>query len=123
MNAGRVLLIEDDPKIASILERGLALKGIEVRVADDGPAGLDAWTTKQFDLVLLDVMLPGIDGITLCRERRAAGDTTPVILLTARGEEEARDRGLAAGANDYVTKPFDPLNLLERVAALLAARL
>jgi DNA-binding response OmpR family regulator len=70
--------------------------------------------------VLLDVMLPGIDGISLCKERRAVGDTTPVILLTARGEEGLRDQGMAAGADDYVTKPFSYADLTARVCRFLA---
>ena len=119
MSAGRVLVVEDDPKIAKILSRGLGLKGIEVTVAEDGPSGREAWATGAFDLILLDLMLPGIDGISLCVERRAAGDTTPVILLTARGEEDARERGMAAGATDYITKPFAYADLLARVQALL----
>ena len=119
MGTGRVLVVEDDARIARLLEPGLGLKGIEVKVAEDGPAGRDAWEAGEFDLVLLDVMLPGIDGISLCEERRTAGDTTPVILLTARGEEAARDRGMAAGATDYVTKPFAYADLTARVLRLL----
>lgn len=119
MSVGRVLLIEDDVRIARIVQRGLALKEIEVIVAEDGSAGRDAWAAGGFDLVLLDVMLPGCDGIELCAERRGGGDTTPVILLTARGEEEIRDRGLAAGAADYITKPFAYAHLTERVLGLL----
>ncbi len=119
MSHHRVLLIEDDPKIARIIQQGLALKGIEVTVADDGSAGRDAWASGRFALILLDVMLPGIDGIELCRERRAAGDATPVILLTARGEETARERGLAAGATDYMTKPFAYADLVARVLSHL----
>ncbi len=121
MSIGRVLVVEDDIKIGAILRRGLGLKDIEVTVADDGLAGREAWETGDFDLVLLDVMLPGIDGISLCAERRAAGDTTPVILLTARGEEDARHRGLAAGATDYITKPFTYADLTARVLGLLSA--
>ncbi len=119
MSAKRVLLIEDDPKIARIIQRGLSLKGIDVTVAEDGFAGREAWATGDFDLVLLDVMLPGIDGISLCKERRAAGDTKPVILLTARGEDTARERGMAAGATDYITKPFAYADLVSRVVRLL----
>ena len=120
MSAGRVLLVEDDPKIASIIQRGLGLKGIDVTVAEDGIAGREAWAAGGFDLVLLDIMLPGLDGISLCQERRAAGDITPMILLTARGEEEARERGLAAGAADYITKPFAYADLAARVLRLLS---
>ena len=121
MSIGRVLIIEDDAKIGRILMRGLGIKDIDVTLAEDGLAGRDAWATGQFDLVLLDLMLPGIDGISLCAERRAAGDTTPVILLTARGEDEARERGMAAGATDYITKPFAYADLTARVLALLPA--
>jgi DNA-binding response OmpR family regulator len=119
MSAGKVLLIEDDTKIAAIVRRGLELKDIDVAVAEDGPGGREAWASGGFDLVLLDVMLPGIDGISLCKERRAVGDTTPVILLTARGEEGVRDQGMAAGADDYVTKPFSYADLTARVYRFL----
>ena len=120
MSEGKVLVIEDDVKIARMLQRGLSIKGIDVTVAEDGSKGREAWATGGFDLVLLDVMLPGIDGISLCRERRAAGDITPVTLLTARGEEGARDRGMAAGATEYITKPFAYAELTARVQELLA---
>ena len=90
MSVGRVLVVEDDTKIGTILKRGLGLKDIDVTLAEDGLSGRDAWATGAFDLIVLDLMLPGIDGISLCAERRAAGDTTHVILLTARGEEDAR---------------------------------
>ena len=119
MSIGRVLVIEDDAKIGAILVRGLGLKDIDVTLAEDGLAGREAWATGNFDLVLLDVMLPGIDGISLCAERRAAGDTTPVILLTARGEEDVYRRGLAAGATGYITKPFAYTDLTARVLAIL----
>jgi DNA-binding response OmpR family regulator len=119
---GRILVIEDDPKIARILERGLSLKGFEATVASDGNLGRQAWATGGYDLILLDVMLPGVDGITLCTERRAAGDQTPVILLTARGEEDVRARGLAAGATDYINKPFAYADLIERVTSLLPGK-
>jgi len=120
MSGGIVLVIEDDARIARLLQRGLAIKGIEVVVAEDGTTGREAWTGGRFDLVLLDVMLPGIDGISLCEERRADGDDTPVILLTARGEESARDRGMASGATDYVTKPFAYADLTTRILQLLS---
>ncbi len=121
MSMERVLVIEDDAKIARILQRGLSIKGIDVTVAEDGISGRELWTAGDFDLILLDVMLPGIDGISLCTERRTAGDTTPVILLTARGEESARDRGMAAGATEYITKPFAYADLIARVQDLLTS--
>jgi len=114
VSAGKVLIIEDDEGISNLLKRALATKGIEAAVADDGPSGRSAWESGGHDLVLLDVMLPGIDGVDLLSERRAAGDGTPVILLTARDEEKGR--GLEAGAQDYVSKPFsfdDLLSLVE----------
>ena len=119
MRPGRVLIVEDDPKLASLLRRGLSLKGIEATVAEDGFLGRALWAAGGFDLVLLDVMLPGIDGINLCAQRRAAGDRTPVVLLTARDEEEAQNRGMAAGATCYVTKPFAFADLISRVTLLL----
>lgn len=121
MNANRVLIVEDDPKLANLLRRGLSLIEVEATVADDGLIGRDLWAAGGFDLVLLDVMLPGIDGISLCAERRAAGDQTPVMLLTARDEENSQSRGMAAGATDYVTKPFSFADLISRVKLLLPA--
>ena len=112
-------MIEDDVAVANLLRRGLGLGGNEVTLAEDGAAGREAWESGEFDLVLLDVMLPGIDGITLCAEMKANGDRTPVILLTARDEDEARQRGMAAGAIDYLNKPFDLDELLARVRSNL----
>ncbi len=120
MSANRVLIVEDDPKLANLLRRGLSLKGVEATVAEDGFLGRDFWAAGGFDLVLLDVMLPGIDGISLCAERRAAGDQTPVMLLTARDEEDSQNRGMDAGATDYITKPFSFANLISRVKLLLS---
>ena len=122
MSRGRALVIEDDLRIAALLRRGLALKGIDVTVAEDGARGRAAWQGDGFDVVLLDVMLPEVDGITLCAERRAAGDRTPVIILTARDDEETRARGMAAGATDYLVKPFAYGDLVRRVELLLSAR-
>jgi DNA-binding response OmpR family regulator len=122
VSRGRALVIEDDLRIAALLRRGLALKGIDVTVAEDGARGRAAWQCDGFDVVLLDVMLPEVDGIALCAERRAAGDRTPVIILTARDDEETRARGMAAGATDYLVKPFAYGDLIRRVELLLAAR-
>ena len=119
MSAGRVLVIEDDTGIASLLKRGLGLKGIEVTIAEDGRAGREAWESGDFDLVLLDVMLPEVDGVSLLSERRATGDQTPVILLTARDEVEIKDGAIAAGATDYLSKPFAYADLLSRVEPYL----
>lgn len=119
MNARKVLLIEDDAGIARIVQRGLALVDVAVTVADNGASGRACWTTGAYDLVLLDVMLPGIDGIDLCAERRRAGDQTPVLLLTARDEGEVWARGQAAGATAYIGKPFAYARLAELVLRLL----
>jgi two-component system response regulator MprA len=116
----RILVIEDDPRIASVLGRGLALRGWDVELAEDGTVGRDAWASRDFDLVLMDVMLPGIDGIALCAERRAQGDHTPVLLLTARDDDEDRWNGDRAGADAYVTKPFAYGELLSTMERLLA---
>jgi DNA-binding response OmpR family regulator len=117
----RVLVIEDDPGIARLLKRGLALEGIEVDIAEDGFAGRELWERGGFDLVILDVMLPGVDGLSLCAERRTAGDEVPIILLTARDEEEIAHQAREAGITACIGKPFSFPELLERVTALLKA--
>lgn len=115
---GRILVVEDDPPIASVLERGLALAGYEVEVAEHGLAGLARWTDGGWSAVVLDVMLPGMDGVGVCGARRAAGDRTPVLMLTARDDEALREAARAAGADAFLTKPFayaDLLATLERI--------
>lgn len=119
VSAGRVLVIEDDAGIARLLRRSLGFKGIETTVAEDGFAARRAWKSGGFDLVLLDVTLPELDGIDLCAERRAAGDETPVILLTARDEGEIRERAAAASVTDYIGKPFSYEDLISRVERYL----
>jgi DNA-binding response OmpR family regulator len=101
----RILLVEDDPDIADFVRRGLIYKDYEVDVAHDGEAGLAAARDKPPDLVLLDLMIPKVDGVEVCRRLRAAS-TTPIIILTARDSVDDKIRGLDAGADDYVTKPF-----------------
>jgi len=118
----RILVIEDDPAIASVLQRGLALKGWQVEIADDGVSGAAAWEDGLYDIVILDVMLPGMNGIDLCALRRAEGDRTPVLLLTARDEDAYRIQGEKAGADAYLTKPFVYQDLLRTIERLLAAR-
>lgn len=102
----RILAIEDDPGISGVLRRGLGVAGFQITFADDLASGREAWAAGAFDLVLLDVMLPDGDGISLLGERRASGDRTPVVLLTAREEADLRDRALAAGATAHLAKPF-----------------
>lgn len=115
-----ILVIEDDPGIASVLERGLRLRGWTVTVADHGLAGRIAWLDRPYDVAIVDVMLPGINGIELVSERRSAGDRTPVILLTAGDEYAYRAQGTAAGADEYVTKPFEYRQLIAAVERLIA---
>lgn len=121
MTAARVLVIEDDAPLASVLERGLGLAGYEVVTAADGVVGGEWWGHGGFVAVVLDVMLPGQDGIELCRRMRAGGDVTPVVMLTARDDDALRDAGLAAGASAYVTKPFRYAELLALIGDLTRA--
>jgi len=115
----RILIIEDNPDLAFGLRNNLELEGYEVHVAADGKIGLDEVLAGRPDLVLLDLMLPGMDGLAVLKEIRKRGVTTPVLILTARGEETDKVSGLRLGADDYVTKPFGLLELLARVEALL----
>jgi len=115
----RLLIIEDEPAILKGLADQFRREGYEVETASDGDAGYAAMGTCRPDLVLLDLMLPGLSGYDICRKLRAQGNQTPVLMLTARGEEADRVLGLDIGADDYVTKPFSLPELLARVRALL----
>lgn len=114
-----VLVIEDNPDLAFGLRNNLEIEGYEVEVAEDGRAGLARARALEPDLVILDLMLPGMDGYRVLHELRDEGRTVPVLILTARGEEVDKVRGFRLGADDYVTKPFGLLELLARVEALL----
>jgi two-component system alkaline phosphatase synthesis response regulator PhoP len=114
-----ILLIEDDIDLGIGLGNNLEIEGYHVRVVRDGLTGLAALGSEQFELVILDLMIPGIDGLRLLKVIRDRGDRTPVLILTARGQEEDKVRGLKLGADDYITKPFGVLELLARVEALL----
>jgi len=116
--AGHVLLIEDDPRLASLTRDYLERHGLVVSVARDGQAGLDEALRFRFDLILLDLMLPGVPGLEVCRRVRERSDV-PVIMITARGEEADRVLGLELGADDYVPKPFSARELLARIHAVL----
>jgi DNA-binding response OmpR family regulator len=116
--APRVLVVEDDPTISEVVVRYLEREGLEVEAVGDGRDALDAAAAVWPDLVVLDLMLPGIDGLEVCRRLRARGPV-PVIMLTARGDEEDRVLGLELGADDYVVKPFSPRELTARVRAVL----
>ncbi|MGH9178453.1 MAG: response regulator transcription factor [Acidimicrobiales bacterium] len=116
----RILVVDDDATVAEVLGRYLEREGFAVDTAADGDAALRAAATASPDLVVLDLMLPGIDGLEVCRRLRAAGPADlPVVMLTARGDEEDRVAGLELGADDYVVKPFSPRELTARVKAVL----
>jgi two-component system alkaline phosphatase synthesis response regulator PhoP len=115
----RILLIEDNHDLAFGLRNNLEIEGYEVDTAEDGMGGLKTFAKMNPDLVILDLMLPELDGFRVLRSLRQDGHTTPVLLLTAKGEEADKVRGLRMGADDYVTKPFGLLELLARVEALL----
>ncbi len=114
-----VLLAEDDPAISEPLARALRREGYDVDVASDGPGTLDAARNGGIDLIVLDIGLPKLDGLEVCRRIRSAGQSVPVLILTARADEVDTVIGLDAGADDYVTKPFRLAELLARVRALL----
>ena len=114
-----ILIVEDEPAMQLGLKDNLELEAYTVEVVGDGEAGLQKIKSNSFDLILLDVMLPKLSGFDVCKAARAAGITTPIILLTARGEEIDKVLGLEFGADDYITKPFGLRELLARVKALL----
>ena len=119
MELKRILIVEDDADIAAIERDYLELGGYAVTIAPDGTTGLDAALHQPFDLILLDVMLPGIDGFAICKQVRAEKDI-PILMVTARGEDVDKIRGLGFGADDYIEKPFSPSVLVARVKAHLA---
>jgi len=115
----KVLIVEDDEAMAVALRDGFAYEGYDVRLAADGATGLRMAAEGDHDLILLDVMLPKVDGLDVCRRIRRDGSKVPVIMLTARGQEIDKVVGLKTGADDYVTKPFSFLELMARVEAVL----
>ena len=114
----RVLVVEDDHRMSQVLKRGLQEEGHAVDLAADGPEGLWLATQNSYAAIVLDVMLPGLDGFELCRRLRAAGVWPPVLMVTARDAVDDRVRGLDAGADDYLVKPFSLLELAARLRAL-----
>lgn len=114
----KILIIEDDQGILKFLNRGLSYEGYEVMVAEDGEQGIEKAETDKPDLVVLDLMLPGIDGLEVCRQLRNDGDI-PILMLTAKDQTNDRVTGLDMGADDYMVKPFEFRELLARIRALL----
>jgi two-component system response regulator MprA len=115
--APRILVVDDDPAVARLLARTAALEGAEVTTVTNGTAARSAWSEGSFALILLDAMLPGVDGLSLCRERRLAGDRTPVVLVTARQLGDLESDARAAGVDATLAKPFaypDLVRLIRR---------
>jgi two-component system, OmpR family, response regulator MprA len=118
----RILVVDDDPKITSFLRRALVLEGHEVTVANSGPEALRSVAENVPSLMILDLMMPHVDGFEVCRRVRAAGEELPILILTARDTVSDRVKGLDTGADDYLVKPFAMEELLARVRALLRRR-
>ena len=117
----RILVVEDDPRLAEMLSEYLGQAGFRVTVAPSGRAALERLTAAEYDAVVLDLMLPDVDGLDVCRQLRATSDT-PVLMLTGRGDAIDRIVGLEIGADDYLPKPFEPRELLARLRAILRRR-
>ena len=115
----KILIIDDDPRLRDLLRRYLGEQGFNVYVAENAVSMHKICLKEHFDLLVLDLMLPGEDGLSICRRIRGNGDTTPIIMLTARGEEVDRILGLEMGADDYLPKPFNPRELVARIHAVL----
>jgi two-component system, OmpR family, phosphate regulon response regulator OmpR len=118
----RVVVVDDDARIRDLLRRYLTQEGFEVLLAEDAKALNRLLTRETIDLIVLDLMLPGEDGLSICRRLRAANDVTPIIMLTAKVEDVDRIVGLEVGADDYLPKPFNPRELLARIHAVLRRR-
>lgn len=116
---GKILIVEDDQAMAVALRDGFEYEGYTVQVARDGAVGLKLASDRDLDLIVLDVMLPKMSGFDVCKQLRSAGNETPIIMLTARGQEIDKVVGLKIGADDYVTKPFSFMELMARVEALI----
>lgn len=114
----RILVVEDEHKIANSIKKGLEQENFAVDVAYDGSDGYDMATGEEYDTIILDLMLPGMDGMTICKNLRSGGNHTPVLMLTAKGQLEDKVEGLNSGADDYLVKPFAFEELLARIKAL-----
>src|ERR1700733_8682008 len=119
VRGGRVLVVDDDRDVREAVETALELEGHRVTTATDGLAALKRLGQAEFDAVVLDVLMPSLDGFEVCRRLRSAGNRTPILILTARDSQEDTIRGLDLGADDYLVKPFGLAELLARVRALL----
>lgn len=115
----KILVVDDDVRLRDLLRRYLTEQGFQVVVAENAVAMNKLWLRERYDLLVLDLMLPGEDGLAICRRLRGAGDNTPIIMLTAKGDEVDRIIGLEMGADDYLPKPFNPRELVARINAVL----
>ncbi|MFP5341091.1 MAG: response regulator, partial [Gammaproteobacteria bacterium] len=113
------MVVDDDVRLRDLLRRYLTEQGFQVVTAESAPAMNKLWLRERYDLLVLDLMLPGEDGLSICRRLRGAGDQTPIIMLTAKGEDVDRIVGLEMGADDYLPKPFNPRELLARIRSVL----
>jgi two-component system phosphate regulon response regulator OmpR len=118
----KILVVDDDPRLRDLLRRYLGENGFSVVTADSAQSMNRLWLRERFDLLILDLMMPGEDGLSVMRRLRAANDTTPIVMLTAKGEDVDRIVGLEMGADDYLPKPFNPRELLARINAVLRRR-
>lgn len=123
-SGGRILVVDDEPHIRRVLSSILGNQGYEVRTARDGQEGLNALEGTETDLVILDLMMPGASGLEILSKIRASADhaETPVIILTAKGQDTDREAAMAGGADDFLTKPFSPKKLLARIEEIIAGR-
>lgn len=118
----KILIVDDDPRLRDLLRRYLGENGFNVLVSENGEAMKRLWVREHLDVLILDLMMPGEDGLAILKRLRAEKDMTPVIMLTARGEDVDRILGLELGADDYLSKPFNPRELLARIHAVLRRR-
>src|SRR6476620_5220553 len=121
-HAAKIMVVDDDVRLRDLLRRYLTEQGFQVVTAESAPAMNKLWLRERYDLLVLDLMLPGEDGLSICRRLRGAGDQTPIIMLTAKGEDVDRIVCLEMGADDYLPKPFNPRELVARINAVLRRR-
>ena len=122
-NPSKILVVDDDPRLRDLLRRYLGEQGFNVYVAENAPSMNKLWVRERFDLLVLDLMLPGEDGLSICRRLRGSNDRTPIIMLTAKGEDVDRIVGLEMGADDYLPKPFFVEELVARIKAVMQRKM